>query len=154
MNRQATAECKRELKVVWEMFKNDPLSPFTAYCRRYVVTGMGMFTEGYTICEFLSPAIMCSILFPLLRRQFSTGASFAPVVKLRYALAVNGLKWCALPLLSFSADPLHGNVRAQPAGASAICRTPGKSPRTPRPAAQAPIQNKEASFMAHMARSV
>lgn len=52
MNRQATAECKRELKVVWEMFKNDPLSPFTAYCRRYVVTGMGMFTEGYTICKY------------------------------------------------------------------------------------------------------
>lgn len=33
------------------MFKKDPLSPFNAYCRRYVITGMGMFTEGYTICE-------------------------------------------------------------------------------------------------------
>lgn len=31
------------------MFKKDPLSPFTAYCGRYVVTGMGMFTEGYVI---------------------------------------------------------------------------------------------------------
>lgn len=31
------------------MFKKDPLSPLTAYCQRYVVTGFGMFTEGYTI---------------------------------------------------------------------------------------------------------
>lgn len=46
VNNQATAECKRELNVVWSMFKKDPLSPFTAYCSRYVTTGMGMFTEG------------------------------------------------------------------------------------------------------------
>lgn len=31
------------------MFKKDPLSPLTAYFKRYVVTGMGMFTEGYVI---------------------------------------------------------------------------------------------------------
>lgn len=52
VNNQATSEFKRECRVVWEMFKKDPLSPFNAYCRRYVITGMGMFTEGYTICEY------------------------------------------------------------------------------------------------------
>jgi hypothetical protein len=31
------------------MFKKDPLSPINAYFSRYVITGMGMFTEGYTI---------------------------------------------------------------------------------------------------------
>jgi hypothetical protein len=49
VNKQANDECKREVKAVWDMFKKDPLSPLTAYCSRYVVTGMGMFTEGYTI---------------------------------------------------------------------------------------------------------
>lgn len=49
VNRQANAETKREIKVVWDMFKKDPLSPINVYFSRYVVTGMGMFTEGYTI---------------------------------------------------------------------------------------------------------
>ncbi|BEI85992.1 hypothetical protein CcaverHIS002_0602790 [Cutaneotrichosporon cavernicola] len=49
VNEQSNAETKRELKVVWDMFKKDPLSPLNAYCSRYVITGFGMFTEGYTI---------------------------------------------------------------------------------------------------------
>lgn len=53
VNAQSNAEAKRELGVIWEMFKKDPLSPLNAYCSRYVVTGFGMFTEGYTIfCEY------------------------------------------------------------------------------------------------------
>lgn len=48
VNAQSNTETKRELSVVWEMFKADPLSPLTAYCRRYVIGGFGLFTEGYT----------------------------------------------------------------------------------------------------------
>jgi hypothetical protein len=48
VNAQSNTETKRELAVVWEMFKADPLSPLTAYCRRYVIGGFGLFTEGYT----------------------------------------------------------------------------------------------------------
>jgi len=49
VNKQSNEETKREIKVIWEMFKKDPLSPLSAYCSRYVVTGFGMMTEGYTI---------------------------------------------------------------------------------------------------------
>lgn len=56
------------------MFKKDPLSPFNAYCRRYVVTGMGMFTEGYTICKY--HARSCAP-FPLCAGDFLSCASRA-----------------------------------------------------------------------------
>lgn len=49
MNAQSNEETKREVKLIWNMFKKDPLSPLNAYCSRYVITGMGMFTEGYVI---------------------------------------------------------------------------------------------------------
>lgn len=86
VNRQATAECKRELEVIWEMFKKDPLSPFTAYCSRYVVTGMGMFTEGYTICKYLRITRDHVPPFHFHCAQLRAGilsrcASFAPAVK-------------------------------------------------------------------------
>ena len=48
VNAQSHAEFKRESAVVWGMFKRDPLSPLTAYCKRYVIGGFGLFTEGYT----------------------------------------------------------------------------------------------------------
>ena len=48
VNAQSNAEAKREWNVVTNMFKADPLSPLTAYSRRYVVGGFGLFTEGYT----------------------------------------------------------------------------------------------------------
>jgi hypothetical protein len=48
VNAQANAETKREASLVWSMFKKDPLSPLAAYSRRYVMTGFGLFTEGYT----------------------------------------------------------------------------------------------------------
>ncbi|CDZ96190.1 Inorganic phosphate transporter [Phaffia rhodozyma] len=47
--RQSTEEAKRELSVIGGMFKKDPLSPFSAYFSNYVVTGMGLFTEGATL---------------------------------------------------------------------------------------------------------
>lgn len=49
MNAQTNAEAKRELGAIGRMFKRDPLSPVTAYFGRYVITGFGLFTEGYTL---------------------------------------------------------------------------------------------------------
>ncbi|KAL7419464.1 hypothetical protein Q5752_006302 [Cryptotrichosporon argae] len=49
INAQSNAETRRELAELWATFKRDPLEPFNAYCRRYVIGGFGLFTEGYTI---------------------------------------------------------------------------------------------------------
>jgi len=47
--KQNNDEAAREFKVVKEMFKKDPLSPLGAYCKRYVISGFGLFTEGYAL---------------------------------------------------------------------------------------------------------
>jgi hypothetical protein len=52
VNAQSNAEAKRELKHIGAMFKKDPLSPLSAYSRRYVITGFGLFTEGYACVSF------------------------------------------------------------------------------------------------------
>ncbi|GAA6017770.1 hypothetical protein JCM11491_004611 [Sporobolomyces phaffii] len=49
VNAQSNAEAKRELKVVWEMFKKDPVDPLRQYFRKYVSNGMGLFVEGYVL---------------------------------------------------------------------------------------------------------
>lgn len=48
-NRQSNSEARRELGTLWNMFKRDPLSPVKAYFSTYVLNGMGMFVEGYTL---------------------------------------------------------------------------------------------------------
>jgi len=47
VNAQSNAEAKREWYAIGRMFKADPLSPLSAYCKRYVIGGFGLFTEGY-----------------------------------------------------------------------------------------------------------
>lgn len=49
VSRQSNAEARRELGVIGRMFKKDPLSPISAYFSNYVVTGMGLFVEGYVL---------------------------------------------------------------------------------------------------------
>lgn len=46
---QSNAEARRELGVIGNMMKHDPLSPINAYFRDYVVTGMGLLVEGYVL---------------------------------------------------------------------------------------------------------
>ncbi|CAO1622410.1 unnamed protein product [Parajaminaea phylloscopi] len=48
-SQQSNAEARRELGVIGQMFKKDPLSPLSAYTHNYVVTGMGLFVEGYVL---------------------------------------------------------------------------------------------------------
>ena len=40
---------KRELRNFWRIFKNDPLQPVRIYFSNYVITGMGLFLEGYIV---------------------------------------------------------------------------------------------------------
>ncbi|PWN25210.1 MFS general substrate transporter [Jaminaea rosea] len=47
--KQSNEEAARELAHVGRMFKRDPLSPISAYFSNYVVTGMGLFVEGYVL---------------------------------------------------------------------------------------------------------
>jgi hypothetical protein len=49
INRQNNAEAKRELSEIWTIFKRDPLEPLALYWRNYVVTGLGLFTEGFVL---------------------------------------------------------------------------------------------------------
>lgn len=49
VNNQSNAEARHELSVLAAEFKRDPLQPFRDYFSRYVVTGMGLFVEGYTL---------------------------------------------------------------------------------------------------------
>jgi len=49
VNQQANAETARELRLVLDMAKNDPLSPIKAYFNNFVITGVGFFSEGYVL---------------------------------------------------------------------------------------------------------
>ncbi|BGP42538.1 hypothetical protein JCM10449v2_006550 [Rhodotorula kratochvilovae] len=49
INKQQNAESKREFRWVMELFKQDPVEPFRRYFRKYVMTGMGLFVEGYVL---------------------------------------------------------------------------------------------------------
>ncbi|ETS64420.1 hypothetical protein PaG_01274 [Moesziomyces aphidis] len=57
INAQSNAEARRELGEIGRMFKRDPLSPIRAYFSNYVITGLGLFVEGYTLFSIgnLSP---------------------------------------------------------------------------------------------------
>ncbi|RXK37001.1 Pi-transporter A-1 [Tremella mesenterica] len=64
VNTQSNAEAKREVKHVWSMFKEDPLSPIRAYSRRYVIGGFGLFTEGYTLFSIGNLTALYSAVWP------------------------------------------------------------------------------------------
>ncbi|POY76385.1 inorganic phosphate (Pi) transporter, also low-affinity manganese transporter [Rhodotorula taiwanensis] len=49
VNKQFNEESAREARYIWDMFKRDPAAPFKAYFRKYVLTGMGLFVEGYVL---------------------------------------------------------------------------------------------------------
>merc|ERR1711939_401898 len=49
INSQSNTEAWSEFLAVGRLFKLDPLLPFTTYCRKYVIYGMGLFVEGYVL---------------------------------------------------------------------------------------------------------
>jgi MFS family permease len=49
VNANSDAEAKREFLLLMSEFRRDPLKPINDYFSHYVITGMGMFVEGYTL---------------------------------------------------------------------------------------------------------
>lgn len=49
MKQQYNLEAKREFAHVWQLFKQNPLSPLKRYLVDYAVGGTGFFTEGYVL---------------------------------------------------------------------------------------------------------
>lgn len=62
---QSNEETSRELKHIWQMFKKDPLSPLTTYCRTYVMGGFGLFTEGYALFSIGNLSALYKAVWPL-----------------------------------------------------------------------------------------
>ena len=49
VNRVSNNEAIREIRHLASEFRKDPLQPIRDYFSRFVVTGMGLFVEGYTL---------------------------------------------------------------------------------------------------------
>ena len=49
VNQKSNGEASRELKALGAAFKKDPLQPVRDYFSKYVIVGMGLFVEGYTL---------------------------------------------------------------------------------------------------------
>jgi hypothetical protein len=49
VNKVNGEETRSELKTIWEMVKNDPLSPLSWYIRNSVLPGAGLLLEGYVL---------------------------------------------------------------------------------------------------------
>ncbi|GAA5975570.1 hypothetical protein JCM11641_003537 [Rhodosporidiobolus odoratus] len=64
INKQSNEEARREFKMVWEMFKADPASPFRAYWNKYVLVGMGLFVEGYVLFSIGNLSALYSSAWP------------------------------------------------------------------------------------------
>ncbi|WVO24286.1 uncharacterized protein IAS62_005650 [Cryptococcus decagattii] len=61
---QSNEEARRELKHIWQMFKEDPLSPLTTYCKTYVMGGFGLFTEGYALFSIGNLSALYKAVWP------------------------------------------------------------------------------------------
>ena len=64
VNAQSNNETKREAKLVWNMFKRDPLEPFRVYFNTYVVKGLGLFIEGYILFSVSNLNVLFKQAFP------------------------------------------------------------------------------------------
>ena len=48
-NRQSNDQTRQELRILGAELRKDPLQPVRDYFNRYVITGIGLFVEGYTL---------------------------------------------------------------------------------------------------------
>jgi MFS family permease len=71
VNNQYNTEFRRELSVLATEFKQDPLQPFRDYFSRYVITGMGLFVEGYTLFSVGNIESLFQSVWPQCWKQFT-----------------------------------------------------------------------------------
>lgn len=64
VNRQSNSEAWRELKVLGKMIKKDPLSPVASYFGTYVLNGLGLFVEGFTLFSVGNLVPLFSAVWP------------------------------------------------------------------------------------------
>ncbi|KAL3162223.1 hypothetical protein ABBQ32_009926 [Trebouxia sp. C0010 RCD-2024] len=57
-------ENKAEIKSVWSMFKEDPLSPVSAYWKNYGMPGIGLFLEGYVVFSISNNSTLFKQAYP------------------------------------------------------------------------------------------
>ncbi len=76
-------ENRREADTVWAMFKKDPLSPVTAYWKNYGMPGMGLFLEGYVVCNLNAVLLHVAVVS---RPQFIHVQHKRPVITVTVAL--------------------------------------------------------------------
>ena len=70
ITKQSNDEARRELSVVWQMFKLDPLRPFSAYFQNYAITGLGFFVEGYTLFSVGNLNTLFQSVWPACFKQY------------------------------------------------------------------------------------
>lgn len=71
VNAQSDNEARRELKLLGGEFKRDPLQPIRDYFRIYVITGMGLFVEGYTLFSVGNLRSLFQAVFPTCWKRFT-----------------------------------------------------------------------------------
>lgn len=71
-SRQSNQEARRELGIIGQMFKKDPLSPISAYFSNYVVTGMGLFVEGYVLFSVGNLTPLFKAVWPSCWKSYQT----------------------------------------------------------------------------------
>jgi hypothetical protein len=64
VNSQNNTEAKRELKGIWAMMKEDPLSPVRYYFHNYVLPGAGLGLEGYVLFSIGNVGPLFDASFP------------------------------------------------------------------------------------------
>jgi hypothetical protein len=69
---QSNAETRREFGILGSEFKRDPLQPVRDYFRRYVITGMGLFIEGYTLFSVGNLSNLFEAVWPQCWKTFQT----------------------------------------------------------------------------------
>ncbi|KAF2674036.1 phosphate:H+ symporter [Microthyrium microscopicum] len=65
VNKVNNQEAKEEFAAVWSMFKKDPLAPFGAYFRNFIIPGMGLGLEGYVLFSIGNIKPLFQAAFPL-----------------------------------------------------------------------------------------
>src|SRR5271154_1801731 len=72
VNNQFNTEARRELKVLGSEFKRDPLQPIRDYFSLYVITGLGLFVEGYTLFSVGNLTSLFQAVFPSCWKNYTT----------------------------------------------------------------------------------
>jgi MFS family permease len=72
VNNQFNTEARRELKVLGSEFKRDPLQPIRNYFSLYVITGLGLFVEGYTLFSVGNLTSLFQAVYPSCWKHYTT----------------------------------------------------------------------------------